>query len=101
MNHAIRVVAILQAKPGKEAELEAVLKAAVVPSRAEAGCREYTLHVDRENTGRFVFVERWIDMAAIQRHRENPNTIGRWGLRPSIWCRTSRSCCWMKCPDSN
>jgi len=70
MNHSIRVVAILQAKPGKEAELEAVLKAAVVPSRAEAGCREYTLHVDRENTGRFVFVERWIDMAAIQRHRE-------------------------------
>ncbi|WP_017904667.1 putative quinol monooxygenase [Pseudomonas asplenii] len=70
MNHAIRVVAILQAKPGKAAELEAVLRAAVVPSRAEAGCREYTLHVDRDNNGRFVFVERWIDMAAIEHHRE-------------------------------
>ncbi|NWB25617.1 putative quinol monooxygenase [Pseudomonas gingeri] len=70
MNHEIRVVAILQAKPGKAAELEAALKAAVVPSRAEAGCREYTLHVDRETPERFVFVERWIDMAAIEHHRE-------------------------------
>ncbi|WP_419735879.1 putative quinol monooxygenase [Pseudomonas sp. COR18] len=69
MNHAIRVVAILQSKPGKAAELEAVLKAAVVPSRQEACCHEYTLHVDRENPGRFVFIETWSDMDAIERHR--------------------------------
>jgi len=72
MNHEIRVVAILLAKPGKAAELEAVLKAAVVPSRAEAGCREYILHVDEANPERFVFVERWIDHTAIEHHR---NTV--------------------------
>ncbi|MGY2169450.1 antibiotic biosynthesis monooxygenase [Pseudomonas gingeri] len=70
MNHEIRVVAILQAKPGKARELEAALKAVVVPSRAEPGCREYVLHVDQENAERFVFVERWTDMAAIEHHRD-------------------------------
>ncbi|AMB84655.1 antibiotic biosynthesis monooxygenase [Pseudomonas agarici] len=69
MNHEIRVVAVLQAHPGKAVELEAVLKAAVVPSRAEPGCREYILHVDQSNPERFVFVERWINMAAIEKHR--------------------------------
>ncbi|KIH83203.1 putative quinol monooxygenase [Pseudomonas batumici] len=69
MNHEIRVVAILHAKPGKAAELEAHLRACVVPSRAEAGCREYVLHVDEADPERFVFVERWIDHAAIEHHR--------------------------------
>ncbi len=70
MNHEIRVVALLQAHPGKAVELEAVLKAAVVPSRAEPGCREYILHVDKSNPECFVFVERWINMAAIDNHRD-------------------------------
>ena len=69
MNHEIRVVAILHARPGKAEELELHLKACVVPSRAEAGCREYILHVDQADPGRFVFVERWINQAAIEHHR--------------------------------
>ncbi|WP_248767345.1 putative quinol monooxygenase [Pseudomonas sp. MWU12-2345] len=70
MNHEIRVVAILRAKPGRAAELEPHLKACVVPSRAEPGCREYVLHVDQADPERFVFVERWIDQAAIEHHRK-------------------------------
>ncbi|MBV6749686.1 antibiotic biosynthesis monooxygenase [Pseudomonas chlororaphis] len=69
MNHEIRVVAILHAKPGKAAELEPHLRACVVPSRAEPGCREYILHVDQADPERFIFVERWIDQAAIEHHR--------------------------------
>ena len=53
MNHEIRVVAILRAKPGRAAELEPHLKACVVPSRAEPGCREYILHVDQADPERF------------------------------------------------
>ncbi|WP_248805024.1 putative quinol monooxygenase [Pseudomonas sp. MWU13-2100] len=69
MNHEIRVVAILHAKPGKAAELEPHLRACVVPSRAEAGCREYVLHVDQADPERFVFVERWTNHDAIEHHR--------------------------------
>ncbi|AZC89530.1 hypothetical protein C4K29_3229 [Pseudomonas chlororaphis subsp. piscium] len=73
MSDEIRVVAILQAKPGQGAELERVLRAGVAPSRAEAGCLSYELHRDIDQEGRFVFVETWADRAAIETHRQMPH----------------------------
>lgn len=75
MTREIRVVAILEAKSGKAKEVEQILKACVAPSRAEAGCRFYTLHVDLENTQRFVFVERWADQAAIDFHKKTDHYL--------------------------
>ena len=61
------------AKPGKAESLRAVLLAMVPPSVAEAGCRQYELHEDREQPGRFVFVERWADAAAFEFHCGTPH----------------------------
>ena len=38
MNQAVRVVALLQAREGRAAEVERLLLACVQPSRAEDGC---------------------------------------------------------------
>jgi quinol monooxygenase YgiN len=37
-------------------------------SRAEPGCLSHAVHRDVENPLRLVFVERWADMAAVQKH---------------------------------
>ena len=73
MNQAIRVVALLQAREGRAAEVERLLLACVQPSRAEDGCLSYVLHRSLDEAGRFVFVERWADRDAIERHRRMPH----------------------------
>lgn len=40
----IRLVAIVQVKPGHEQAVADILGQAVEPSRNETGCLEYTLH---------------------------------------------------------
>ncbi|MDX1299334.1 MAG: putative quinol monooxygenase [Pseudomonas sp.] len=70
MNQAIRVVAVLTAKVGKEQQVEQILRACVQPSRAEDGCLAYDLNRCIEQTGRFVFVERWASHEAIALHRQ-------------------------------
>lgn len=64
----IRLVAIVQAKPGHEESVADILIAAVEPSRSEDGCLEYVLHQDREVAGRFVLIERWTDADALAAH---------------------------------
>lgn len=69
MTKEIHVVAILQAKPGQAEAVKAVLQACVEPSRAEPGCHFYTLHTEQGQEGRFVFIERWTDRKALEKHQ--------------------------------
>ena len=55
----LSLIAEMKAHPGKEAELEALLRGVVEPTRAEAGCLNYDLHAAIEEPGRFVFYENW------------------------------------------
>lgn len=71
MSSEIRVVAIVQAKPGQAPAVARAIAACVASSRAEAGCREYTAHRDREHPDRFVFVERWADGDAMAAHERS------------------------------
>ncbi|WP_144946778.1 putative quinol monooxygenase [Pseudomonas oryzihabitans] len=70
MTSEIRVVAILQAKPGQAAAVENALRAIVAPSRAEAACHFYTPHRDPSHEGRYVFIERWASREALAEHEE-------------------------------
>lgn len=70
MTSEIRVVAILQAKPGQSASVERALHAIVAPSRAEAACRFYTPHRDPGHEGRYVFIERWASREALAEHEQ-------------------------------
>ena len=63
------VVATLKVKPGMEKEFEAVAKELVAKVNAgEPGCKLYALH-HGEVAGTYVFMERYVDQAAVEAHR--------------------------------
>jgi quinol monooxygenase YgiN len=65
---AITVVSTHQAKPGKEAELKKALKSLVEPTRKEAGCINYDLHVSPEYPKKFMFHEAWMSKEHFDAH---------------------------------
>lgn len=69
----LRVIAQLKAKPGQEEALRGLLLGMIEPSRAEAGCRQYSLHEDAATAGHFTFYECWADREAFQAHVETPH----------------------------
>jgi quinol monooxygenase YgiN len=63
------VVATVKVKPGMEAQFEAVAKELVAKVNAsEPGCKLYVLH-RAEAPGTYVFMERYVDQAAVDAHR--------------------------------
>jgi quinol monooxygenase YgiN len=69
----VTVVATFQAKPGKAAELQRALISLVAPTRQEAGCLNYDLHVSPEDPGKFLFHENWTTRAALDAHLKMPH----------------------------
>ena len=69
----LTVVATLQARPGKEAELRVVLTGLLAPTHKEAGCIRYDLHVATDNPARFVFLEDWTSRAHLDAHLQTPH----------------------------
>lgn len=69
----VKVVATVQARPGHEDALAAVLAACVAPSAAEPGCLSYILHRVRDRPGRFVFLEQWANDPAFSAHQATPH----------------------------
>jgi quinol monooxygenase YgiN len=64
----INQMAVLYAKPGREAALRENLAALVAPSRAENGNLRYELYCDAGDARRFIFIERWASVEAQQQH---------------------------------
>ena len=69
----ITVVATFQARPGKEAELQKALISLVAPTREEAGCLNYDLHVSPEDPAKFLFHENWTSKAQLDVHLKSPH----------------------------
>jgi quinol monooxygenase YgiN len=67
----VTVVAMFQARPGKEAELRAALIELVAPTRKENGCLNYDLHQSPEDAARFLFHENWTSKAALDVHLQS------------------------------
>jgi len=59
MKPGCTLIAYLHAKPEKRDELLKILQSFVKPSRAEAACVEYHLHVSNDDPNLFVFYENW------------------------------------------
>ncbi|HET9077879.1 MAG TPA: putative quinol monooxygenase [Acidimicrobiales bacterium] len=64
------IVATITPKPDKFDEVEAVLVRVIPEVHTEDGCELYALHRGKD---RFVFVERWRDMAAMAAHGSGAN----------------------------
>ena len=71
MTTLLTVVAEMKAKPGKEEALRHALLALVEPTRKEAGCVQYDLHVHTTDPGRFVFYENWSSEDHLARHSQS------------------------------
>ena len=78
----VHVLAVIEAKPGKRAELLAAFQANVPAVHAEDGCIEYVATVDTAGAGpiqtafgpdTFVVVEKWASLAALQAHAVAPH----------------------------
>ena len=68
MTEDLTIVATVTAKPGREAEVAAAIRACLAPSRGDPGCLFYTAHRDEGTPGRFVFAERWASQSALEAH---------------------------------
>jgi quinol monooxygenase YgiN len=72
---AIRQLAFLEAKKGKESELETILLDLIPPTLDEPGNIAYVPHKSIENPSIFMFDELWIDEKAIEEHFKQPHMI--------------------------
>ncbi|MBC8095006.1 MAG: antibiotic biosynthesis monooxygenase [Akkermansiaceae bacterium] len=77
----LTVIAAFEARPGKEAELRTALIGLVAPTRQEAGCLNYDLHISPENPAKFLFHENWMSQAALDAHMQTPHIQN---LRPRV-----------------
>jgi quinol monooxygenase YgiN len=64
----IIVTGSLVVKEGRLTEVLALSIEHVRRSRAESGCISHAVHQDAENPARLVFVEEWVDNAALAAH---------------------------------
>lgn len=67
----ITVAATFQARPGKESELRNALIGLVAPTRLEAGCINYDLHISPEDPAKFLFHENWTSKAHLDAHLQS------------------------------
>jgi len=69
----LTVVATVVAKQEYLEEVKSELLKLVEPTRAEAGCIDYTLHQDRVDPAVFVFHETWESEACLEQHMNAPH----------------------------
>lgn len=72
MSNKHTVVVILEAKQGKENELESALTSVMQPSRAEESNLEYRLHQSVDNPAQFLLYENWISKEEHQKQFTKP-----------------------------
>ena len=71
--NAIRLLAFLEAKRGKESELERILLDLIPPTLKEPGNIAYVPHRSIDNPEFFMFDEIWEDQNAIEEHFKQPH----------------------------
>lgn len=78
------VVAIFTARPGREADLRAALRAMIEPTLQEAGCLNYDLHASNDEPGLFFFHETWTSAEAHRAHLDTAHVRNLLTLTPNL-----------------
>jgi quinol monooxygenase YgiN len=76
MTDAVKIIAILDARPGKAEALRDLLDGMIAPSRAEPGNLRYDLWADPAQPGRCVLDELYASADAVAAHRASPHFKG-------------------------
>jgi quinol monooxygenase YgiN len=77
----VRLIARVQAKPGKEQPLRTLLRSLIQPTLAEPQSDTYELY-ESDHPGRFYFYEIWPDQAALDKHMASAHfqrASSQWG----------------------
>jgi quinol monooxygenase YgiN len=69
----LTVFAEVHAKPGKEDELRQALIGLIEPTRREAGCVQYDLHVEKNDLRHYFFFENWASQEKMDAHLASPH----------------------------
>ena len=75
MSKSHTIIAILEAKKGKEQELKQALIEVIAPSRNESTCLEFRLHQAKNNPQQFVIYENWQSQEEHAKQFEKPYII--------------------------
>ncbi len=67
------LTAFIEVEARDREAIQAALPEVVASTRAEDGCEEYGCYEDTQRPGRYVFVERWRDKSALDRHLATPH----------------------------
>ena len=67
------LTAFIEVSPADRAAILEALGEVIAATRAEDGCVEYGCYEDTQYPGRYVFLERWRDQAALDRHLSTPH----------------------------
>jgi quinol monooxygenase YgiN len=67
------LTAYIEVAPSERDAIRTALPNVIDATRAEDGCEEYGCYEDTQAPGRYVFVERWRDKAALDHHLGTPH----------------------------
>lgn len=70
---SVHLLAQIEAKPGREAALLALLHTLMAATRQEPACLQYDLWQARDQPTAFVMVERWLDEPSLEHHDQLPH----------------------------
>ncbi len=68
--NTVRLIPVLEAKPGSEHQLALLLSDLQAASRRDAGCVEYSVFTDEVSPCTFVLYEEWTSNDALAAHNE-------------------------------
>ncbi|MCA9774421.1 MAG: antibiotic biosynthesis monooxygenase [Myxococcales bacterium] len=85
MSKPLSFIAKLRAKPGREAEAEALLRGLLAPTREEPGSKSYILHRSRTEPGVFLFYEVWESREALDAHLAMPYIQAAFAKIPELF----------------
>ena len=67
------LTAYIEIAPADRHAIRTALATLIPATRSEEGCEEYGCYEDTQQPGRYVFVERWRDRTALDRHFGAPH----------------------------
>lgn len=67
--HMVFLLSRFKARSGKEDALLALLESVVLAARNELGCVEYELHKENKKKGHFIFIKKFVDNGAYEKHQ--------------------------------
>jgi len=84
MINEVKLVILIQTKPGYAAEQVAAYTALAPLVKAEAGCLQYDLHTVADDENRFVLIESWASKEALAAHDVTAHMIAADAHNPTF-----------------